>query len=43
MWDVRAALTQQPERLDDIVEDGRRRATAVSSQTMAEVRDAMKI
>ncbi|MDR4472599.1 MAG: hypothetical protein MRJ92_08110 [Nitrospira sp.] len=38
-----AALTQQPGRLDDIVEDGRQRATAVSSQTMARLREAMKI
>ena len=43
MWDARATLTQHPSRLDEIAEDGRRRATAVSSQTMAEVRDAMKI
>ena len=43
MWAARATLTQHPSRLDEIAEDGRRRATAVSSQTMAEVRDAMKI
>lgn len=43
MWEARATLTQHPGRLDEIAEDGRRRATALSSQTMAEVRDAMKI
>ena len=43
MWEARANLVQHPGRLDEIAEDGRRRATAVSSQTMAEVREAMKI
>lgn len=33
--EARANLVQHPGRLDEIAEDGRRRATAVSSQTMA--------
>jgi len=43
IWEARASLTQNPAQLNDIVEDGRRRASAIATRTMDEVRDAMKI
>ena len=43
MREARASLTKNPAHLNDIVEDGRRRAVAVTSRTMEEGRDAMKI
>lgn len=43
IWEGRASLTRHPGQLDEIVEEGRRKATAVTSRTMDEVRDAMRI
>jgi tryptophanyl-tRNA synthetase len=43
MWEARAALTKDPARLNDIVEDGSRRASQVARQTLQDVNDAMKI
>jgi tryptophanyl-tRNA synthetase len=43
IWEARAELTKNPAQLDDIIEDGRQRAVAVTSRTMVEVREAMKI
>jgi tryptophanyl-tRNA synthetase len=42
LWEAREKLTMQPGRLDDIVAEGSRRASAVSRRTLEEVRDAMK-
>ena len=39
----RAELLAKPERLRDIIEDGSRNARLVAQQTMARVREAMKI
>jgi tryptophanyl-tRNA synthetase len=43
IWDKRAKLTQEPSRLDEIVEAGSTRAAAVASATLREVNEAMKI
>ena len=43
MWDARAALTSHPSRIDEIVQDGSRRAAKVAKATLAEVNEAMKI
>lgn len=43
MWEARSALTRNPSQLDDIVQDGTTRATAVARQTLREVKDAMRI
>jgi tryptophanyl-tRNA synthetase len=43
MWQARAALLKHPSQLDDIVEDGSRRASGVAKATLEEVTDAMKI
>lgn len=43
MWDTRAAVTTQPKQIQDIVEEGRKRASIVAKETMKEVKDAMKI
>ncbi|TKS59192.1 MAG: tryptophan--tRNA ligase [Nitrospira sp.] len=43
MWEARTALTNKPSRIDDIIQDGSRRATQVARATLAEVNAAMKI
>jgi tryptophanyl-tRNA synthetase len=43
MWEAREKLTTQPAMLDDIVAEGSRRASAVSSHTLEEVREAMNL
>jgi tryptophanyl-tRNA synthetase len=43
MWDARAALASHPSRIDEIVQDGSRRAAKVAKETLAEVNEAMKI
>ena len=43
MWEARTALTSNPSRIDDIIQDGSRRATQVARATLAEVNAAMKI
>ena len=43
MWETRAAVTAQPKHIQDIVEDGRKRASFVAVETMKEVNDAMRI
>jgi tryptophanyl-tRNA synthetase len=43
IWDQRAKLTQEPSRVDEIVEAGSKRAAAVASATLREVNEAMKI
>lgn len=43
MWEKRAVLAAHPGQTKEIVESGRQRASIVASQTMTEVKDAMKI
>ncbi len=43
IWEARAKLVEKPDRLDEIVEDGTKRAKLVSGETLAEVREAIKI
>ncbi|GJL70029.1 MAG: tryptophan--tRNA ligase [Nitrospirales bacterium] len=43
MWDKRATILQNPEQTQEIVEEGRKRASHVAHETMQEVKTAMKI
>lgn len=43
MWDKRATIIQHPEQTQEIVEEGRKRASRVAQETMQEVKTAMKI
>ncbi|MGD9851283.1 MAG: tryptophan--tRNA ligase [Nitrospirales bacterium] len=43
MWEKRAALSHNPGQIQEIVEEGRKRATHVAHDTMQEVKSAMKI
>jgi tryptophanyl-tRNA synthetase len=43
MWETRATFTTRPKHTQEVVEEGRKRATTVASETMAEVKEAMKI
>ena len=43
MWDTRASVTAQPKRIQEVVEEGRSRASVVANETMREVKEAMKI
>lgn len=43
MWDKRATILQHPEQTQEMVEEGRKRASNVAQETMQEVKTAMKI
>jgi len=43
MWETRAGVTAQPKQTQEVVEEGRKRASLVAKETMREVKDAMKI
>ena len=43
IWDARANLVQHPSRLDEIVEEGSRKAGKVAKATLRDVTEAMKI
>ena len=43
IWDARAKLVEKPDQLEQIVEDGTKKAKAASAETLAEVREAIKI
>ena len=43
IWEGREKLTAKPDRIEEIVRDGSKRAQAVSHQTLEEVKEAMKI
>jgi tryptophanyl-tRNA synthetase len=43
MWEARAKLTQDPKQLEEVIEEGSRRAASVAHRTLEEVTDAMKI
>ena len=43
MWETRAAVTAQPSQTQEMVAEGRKRASIVAKETMREVQEAMKI
>ncbi len=43
MWETRATFSAHPKQTQEVVEEGRKRAATVASETMAEVKEAMKI
>ena len=43
MWETRAAVTAQPKKTQEVVEEGRKRASTVARETMREVKEAMRI
>lgn len=43
LWEARASLTKDPKHLEEVIEDGSRRAAAVAHRTLEEATDAMKI
>ncbi|MGH7164248.1 MAG: tryptophan--tRNA ligase [Nitrospiraceae bacterium] len=43
IWEGRARLTAKPEQVEEIVQEGTTQARAVSSRTLEEVKEAMKI
>jgi len=43
MWETRAAVTAKPTQTQEVVEEGRQRASVVANETMREVKEAMKI
>jgi tryptophanyl-tRNA synthetase len=43
MWETRAAVTAHPKQTQDVVEEGRKRASSVANETMREVKEAMRI
>ncbi|HSF09445.1 MAG TPA: tryptophan--tRNA ligase [Nitrospirales bacterium] len=43
MWDKRATILQHPEQTQEMVEEGRKRASHVAQETMQEVKTAMKV
>lgn len=43
MWENRALVTAQPQQTQEVVEEGRKRASVVANETMREVKEAMKI
>jgi tryptophanyl-tRNA synthetase len=43
MWEARAALVNNPSRIDEIVQDGSRKAAAVAQATLHEATEAMGI
>jgi tryptophanyl-tRNA synthetase len=43
MWEKRAGVTAHPKQTQEVVEEGRKRASVVANETMREVKEAMKI
>jgi tryptophanyl-tRNA synthetase len=43
MWETRAHVTAHPHQTREVVEEGRKRASAVAKETMQAVNEAMKI
>ncbi|HJR78241.1 MAG TPA: tryptophan--tRNA ligase [Nitrospiraceae bacterium] len=43
MWEARAKLTQDPKQLEEVIEEGSRRAASMAHGTLEEVNSAMKI
>ncbi len=43
MWETRATVTARPKQTQEVVEEGRKRASVIANETMREVKEAMKI
>ncbi len=43
MWETRATVAAQPKQTQEVIEEGRKRASVVASQTIKEVKEAMRI
>ncbi len=43
IWEARTALSRQPTRIEEIVQEGCQRAAAVSHKTLEEAREAMRL
>lgn len=43
MWETRAALTANPQKIEEVVQHGGKHATQVARQTLEEVKEAMKM
>jgi tryptophanyl-tRNA synthetase len=43
MWETRATVTAKPHQIQEVVEEGRKRAALIAHDTMLEVKEAMKI
>ena len=43
IWETRATVTAQPKHIQEVVEEGRKRASVVAKETMRDVNEAMKI
>jgi tryptophanyl-tRNA synthetase len=43
MWETRSTFSGHPKQTQEVVEEGRKRASTVANETMAEVQEAMKI
>ncbi len=43
IWEARTALSRQPTRIEEIVQEGCRRAAAVSHKTLEEAQEAMRL
>jgi tryptophanyl-tRNA synthetase len=43
MWETRATVTAQPSQTQEMVAEGRKRASVVAKETMREVQEAMKV
>lgn len=43
MWETRTTVTARPQQTREIVEEGRKRAALIANDTIAEVKEAMKI
>ena len=43
LWETRAAVTAHPSQTQEVVAEGRKRASVVAKETMREVQEAMKI
>ena len=43
MWETRATVTAKPQQIQEVVEEGRKRAALIATDTVGEVKEAMKI
>jgi tryptophanyl-tRNA synthetase len=43
MWETRATVTANPQQVQEVVEEGRKRAALIAHDTILEVKEAMKI
>jgi hypothetical protein len=43
MWETREKFSADPKQTQEVVEEGRKRASVVAKETMGEVKEAMKV